>query len=549
MKTYLILSLLVLAAMRGDAAPASAAAPGTLSENKNVTPSMGVYYKPQGGLVKANPYEVSASPTRQSRLDELVMKKLQQKGIQPSAPCSEAVFLRRVYLDLIGTVPTGKEAADYLLDGNPDKRRLLVDRLLQRDEYADYWSMKWCDLLRVKAEFPINLWPNAVQAYHYWIRASLRQNMTYDKFARELLTGNGSNFRVPQVNFFRATQNKNPQGVAQVVALTFMGTRAENWPKDKLKGMAAFFSQITFKSTTEWKEEIVYYDASNTNAVMTGVFPDGTQVKFPAGRDPRAIFADWLINPKNPWFTRNIANRAWSWLLGRGIIHEPDDVRSDNPPVNPELLDYLEKELIAANYDIKQLFRVIVNSQTYQRTCLPKTKNPDVEAYFACYTLRRLEAEVMIDALNQVTGTTEKYFSPIPEPFTFIPDDQRSIALSDASITSPFMEMFGRPPRDTGLENERNNKSTTGQNLHMLNSSHVQRKIEQGKNLQYLLQSKNSIRDIANGLYLMILSRWPTEAESRSIAEYSQMGHATQREVAIDVAWALVNSAEFEYRH
>lgn len=246
-------------------------------------------------------------------------------------------------------------------------------------------------------------------------------------------------------------------------------------------------------------------------------------------------------------------NRIWSWLLGRGVIHEPDDIRPDNPPSNPELLAFLEQELIASRYDLKHLYRLILNSQTYQLSCVPKTDTPQAKANFASYPLRRLEAEVLIDALNQITGTTEKYSSAIPEPFTFIPEDQRSISLADGSITSTFLEMFGRSPRDTGLESERNNRPTAAQRLHLLNSSRVQRKVEQGPAMQSLLRSRARPREIVETLYLTILSRFPTEKELQIAAAYSQPGRGNggtlNREAAIDLTWALVNGAEFLHRH
>ncbi len=280
------------------------------------------------------------------------------------------------------------------------------------------------------------------------------------------------------------------------------------------------------------------------------IFPDKTFAALTAERDPREVFADWLITPKNPWFTRAIANRVWSWLLGRGIVHEPDDLRPDNPPANPELLAHLEAELIAAHYDVKQLMRVILNSQTYQLSSIARTARPEAEANFAAYPLRRLDAEVLIDALNQITGTTEKYTSAIPEPFTFIPEDQRAIGLPDGSITSSFLEMFGRPSRDTGLEAERNNRITATQRLHLLNSSQVQRKLEQGPKLQALLRARTSPREIVDGLYLTILSRFPTDDERAALAPAAGAGAPRDgRTAGLDLAWALINSAEFLHRH
>ena len=215
---------------------------------------------------------------------------------------------------------------------------------------------------------------------------------------------------------------------------------------------------------------------------------------IPADQDPREVFADWLMAADNPWFSRAIVNRIWSWLMGRGIIHEPDDIRPDNPPVNPELLAYLETELVKSKYDFKHIYRLILNSRTYQQSSIARSDNPKAEAMFACYPVRRLEAEVLIDALCRITGTRESYSSPIPEPFTFIPDEQRSIELADGSITSPFLEMFGRPSRDTGLESERNNATTETQRLHMLNSSHIQNKIQNSGKLRTLVTAQRGNR-------------------------------------------------------
>jgi hypothetical protein len=508
-----------------------------------------------GGIAAPTLFESQTAPTPRSKIDDLVFGRLERLGIQPANLCSDAVFVRRAYLDVIGTLPTALEAREFLLSRDPNKRRGLIDRLLEREEFADYWALKWSDLLRVKAEFPINLWPNAAQAYQRWIRTSIKENQPYDRFVRDLLTANGSNFRVPPVNFYRALQSKEPPAIAQAVALTFMGTRAEKWPQERLSGMAAFFSKVGYKQTAEWKEEIVFFDPAKTNAQPAGaglpeaVFPDGTPARLSPDRDPRQVFADWLMDAKNPWFARNLANRAWSWLLGRGIIHEPDDIRPDNPPSNPELLAYLEQEFIAGRYDLKKLFRLILNSKTYQLSSISKNDKPEGEANFASYPLRRLEAEVLIDALCLITGSTEKYTSAIPEPFTFIPENQRSIALADGSITSSFLELFGRPARDTGLESERNNRPSASQRLHLLNSSHIQRKLEQSKKLQNLIQSKSNPTQVVHGLYLMILSRFATEGEVKTVLEYSQSAGVSARDTALDLAWALINSDEFLYRH
>ena len=501
------------------------------------------------------PFESIPQPPPRGQVDRLVFRHLDELGIERANLCSDAVFVRRVYLDTIGTLPTAEEARQFILNRAPAKRRDLVDDLLQRKEFADYWAMKWSDLLRVKSEFPINLWPNAVQAYHRWIRTSIKQNMPYDQFARELLTSNGSNFRVPQVNFYRAVETEDAKSIAEATALVFMGQRTEAWPAEQLDGMARFFAHLGYKNTSEWKEEIVFFDPFKTDGdgkttlPCKAVFPDGTQVRLTKDRDPRVVFAEWLLQSENPWLAKVAVNRIWFWLLGRGIVHEPDDFRSDNPASNPELLAHLERELIASNYNVKHIYRLILTSATYQLSSIPKSDKPEAEAHFAFYPVRRLDAEVLTDALCQITGTTEEYWSPIPEPFSIIPEDQRSIALADGSITSSFLEMFGRPPRDTGLLSERNNRPTASQRLHLLNSSHIRKKIDQIPRDLQRARARGKPGEVVAGLYLKVLSRFPTPEELESVGEYSRTDGVNQREVFVDLAWALVNSPEFQYRH
>jgi len=542
------------------------------------------------GIALAEPgtniYESTDAAKPKSELDRIVFGKLKKLGIQPVL-CSDSVFVRRAYLDVLGTLPTTEEARQFIDDANENKRVVLIDQLLKRDEFADYWSMKWGDVLRIKAEFPINLWPNAAQAYHRWVRQSIVENKPYDQFVREMLTSSGSNFRVGPVNFYRAIQNKTPNGIATSVALTFMGARAESWPEDRLEHMSVFFSQIGYKPTSEWKEESVFWDplksASLADSVAPGnakvttvvgpsakegedeesetiappseiktlvvVLPDGAKVKIPPNKDPREVFADWLIAKENPWFTKSIVNRVWAWLLGRGIIHEPDDIRDDNPGSNSELLAYLEKELIEHNYDLKHLYRLVLTSQTYQLASTKQYDNPEAVANFASYPLRRLEAEVLIDAINKITGTTDLYTSAIPEPFTYIPRDMPAIAVADGSITSPFLALFGRSARATGMENERKNKLGSSQWLHMLNSSHIQTKLESSPKLRALLATRGRPEQKLEKIYLTVLSRRPTPEEAKAALSYGLAPNRMSRNDWIDVTWALINSPEFLYRH
>jgi hypothetical protein len=495
------------------------------------------------------PFETEGAFVLANRIDEILVPVWSGKGVVPARPCSDAVFLRRAYLDLIGALPTSAQAEAFLDDPSPNKRGELVEKLFQRKEFADYWAMKWCDVLRVKAEFPINLWPNAVQSYHRWIRDSIKDNKPYDQFMRELLVSSGSNFRVPPVNFYRAMQGHEPSTIARCVGLTMMGTRVESWPEDRRKGFEAFFSRIDFKGTAEWKEEIVHLDPA-AEGDLDAVFPDGQVVKIPSGTDPRRVFADWLIQPDNAWFARAAVNRTWFWLYGRGIVHEADDMREDNPPMSPELLDYLAAELVAAKYDMRHVLRLIVNSRTYQLSCVPQSPVEKAEPLFACYPVRRLDAEVLVDAFTRIFGRGESYSSPIPEPFTFIPENHRTVTLADGSITSQFLEMFGRPSRDTGTLSERSNTPTEGQSMHLLNSSHIQNKIEGGWGLKALVRNARGQRgQLLEGVYLTILSRRPTPAEQVAVGEYFRGAPANSQQGLNDLCWALVNSKEFLYRH
>ncbi|MFB3895351.1 MAG: DUF1553 domain-containing protein [bacterium] len=499
--------------------------------------------------VPIHPYEKIRSNNSETPLDTYVTTQLNKLGTEPGNLCSDEVFIRRVYLDVIGTLPDQQEVILFLRDQTPNKRARLIDTLLARPEFAEYWALKWCDILRVKSEFPINLWPNAVQGYHHWIRDSIKENKPYTQFVRELLTSSGSNFRVPPVNFYRATQSRDSAGLASAVALTFMGTRLDTWPESYRAGMAAFFSRVAYKKTDEWKEEIVYVYPATTTAIEAS-FLDSKKVVISPDKDPRQVFADWLITSDNPWFAQNIVNRIWAWLLGKGIINEPDDIRPDNPPANPELLVYLEKELVKSNYDLKHIYRLILNSATYQGTSIPydTPQNPAIE--YAAYQIRRLDAEVLIDAFDWLGGTGESYSSAIPEPYTNIPEYNRTISLADGSITSQFLEMFGRPVRDTGLVSERNNEVSDAQRLYLLNANELQRKIEQSRRLRRIYDNnRKNQANLIRMVYITVLSRFPTPAEIEIANTYFSTQGISQKQAADDLVWVLINTKEFLYRH
>lgn len=499
------------------------------------------------------PYEADRFEGHPSDIDKLVFSALRQAGIEPALPCSDEVFVRRVYLDLAGRIPTLEETRDFLEDAGRNRRERLIDELLAGEDYIDYWTMRWCDVLRVKSEFPINLWPDAVQAYHRWIREQVAANRPYDEMAGELITACGSNFRDPAVNFFRAVRGEGPEAIAAAVALTFLGSRIEHWPAPKRTDLEAICGSVIFKPTAEWKEVIVCPDPSRFSAFSVRL-PDGFSVEVDPGGDARAVFAAWLTSPHNAVFARAGANRIWAWVFGRGVVHEADDLRPDNPPTVPGLLEYLGKAFIADGYDQRKLLRRILNSQVYQLSFLPRSDDPRVPELFAAYPVRRLEAEVLLDVLCALTGNKEGYISPIPEPFTHIPKSDRSVCLADASITSPFLEMFGRSNRDSGLLSERNNEISAAQCLYLLNSTTLQQQLRHSPRLIGLTKGrlKRGAREVVEGLYLTLLSRKPTHEEwgvvlgGRDALRDSAAPVADKIE---DLVWALVNSKEFLHRH
>jgi hypothetical protein len=404
-----------------------------------------------------------------------------------------------------------------------------------------------------------------VQAYHRWVRHSIATNKPYDQFARELLTSSGSNFRVPPVNYYRAFLSREPQNLAEVTALIFMGARVgcarchahpqERWGLDDNAGLAAFFGQLRYKRSNEWKEEIVYVNPRQTmrdprtNAPVKPRFLGGETVELEPGEDARVRFAQWLTSPDNPWFAKNIVNRIWFWLLGRGIVHQPDDLRSTNPPSNPELLDYLEQELISHDYDLKHVYRLILNSCAYQRSSSTNEWNRQDAAHFSHYYVKRLGAETLLDAIGQITEQWDTYRSRIPEPFVVMPSGFRATHLPDGSIGIPFLELFGRPPRDTAYESDRDFEVSMRQTLHLLNSSDVQNKINRSRRLRRLLEQHQDDTELLEEIYLSMLARFPSDEEKQKLSQFMSENKGARAQALQDVVWALMNTKEFLFNH
>ena len=500
-----------------------------------------------------------------NRVDELVFAKLKKLGIPPSDLCTDQEFVRRVYLDVIGTLPTPDEVRAFLADADPQKRGKLIDQVLKRNEFADYWALKWGDLLRIKSEYPVNVWPKAVQVYYRWLHEALQANKPYDQFVRELLTSGGSNFRSPPANFFRALPGRTPQAFAETTALVFMGARfncvrchahpTATWTLDDDLGMAAYFAKVALKATQEWKEEIVYFNADGgiwhprTKQLVKPQVPGGEALELGPEEDPRVKFADWLTSPQNPWFAKNVVNRVWSWLLGRGIVHEADDWRPTNPPENPELLDYLSQELVSHQFDLQHIYRLILNSRTYQLSSSTNPLNGRDVAHFSHYRLRRLGAEEILDAIGQVTGSTEPFYSWIPVPSLRLPTGYKATQLPDSDIECTFLEVFGRPSRDTPYEGDRNSDATARQAMFFVSSDTLQWKIAGGQRIQQWFAAQKTDADIIEEIYLAALSRLPTEDEKQKATEFVTKHQSARGEAVQDLMWAVLSTKEFVVNH
>ncbi len=491
--------------------------------------------------------QTTAPVASQGVFDAAIAKALAAQKI-PAAPVSDdASFHRRASLILTGRIPSWQAAKAFIADKSADKREKLIDTLMASPAFTDFQVLKWGDLFRVKAEFPSNIWPNGVQAYNRWIREQVANNRPYDEMVYELLTSTGSNFRSPAVNFFRAFQKREPQAIADNAAMIFLGQRTSE------PAYAPFFSQLRYKATREWKEEIVYVDLDAPLKETSSTMPDGQELKLEAGRDNRRAFARWLVGERgqhvNRLFARTMANRVWFWLMGRGVIHPVDDMRADNAPSNPELLDALENAFVSSGYDVQALMRRILLSDAFARSSVYQSADlPKAAAQFAYYPTQRMGAEQIVDAINDVTGEFDVYTSLVPEPYSYFPKDMRSVQIGDGSVSSPQLELFGRPSRDVSLESDRNNELNAKQVLYLLNSGGVLKKLEQSNQIATMSKEANSREELIERCYLMALGRVPRQEEQQRVtqllAKYPKADKAAQM-----LLWALLNSPEFLFNH
>jgi hypothetical protein len=492
-------------------------------------------------------------------IDHYVNAKLEKRKILPSDECTDADFVRRVYLDLTGLIPTAAQARAFLEDPSPsrEKRATLVDRLIGSKEYVACWSNKWADLLQCNKKA---LGDEAVWAFREWIRESVAQNKPYDKFAYELVTAQGSSLTHPEVNYYRALKDKDDNGnpttnkMAEDISQTFLGVRFscnkchdhpfERWTQTQYYEFGAFFARVAFKPGTRPGEEIVYADYRGgevthpkTLAVLAPTVPYGRQPDLSAARFRQEAFARWLTSKENPLFARSFVNRTWSYFFGPGIIDPVDDIRASNPATNPQLLDALTDDFVSHNFDVQHLIRTIIASRTYQSSVKMNRWNEDDRINFSHFIPRRLSAEQLTDCIAIATGTRPKIVG--------LPEGMRSVYLADGLADgNDFLKLFGRPKRESACECERTSNLSLAHALSLINGPVISGAVsEPGNAIVKLVEREKDNGRLIEEIYLSSLGRLPTTTERAEI-EFSK-DPAHRLEEAQDLAWALLNSPAF----
>ncbi len=494
-----------------------------------------------------------ASPTPTNYVDTLVNAKLQQLQYLPAETCNDDEFQRRVSLDVLGILPTVDETVAFLADTGEDKRKRLIDALLQRDEYAKFWALKWGDLLRMTSKL---VGDEGVYKYHRWVEESLKTNMPYDKFARELLTGSGSTLANPPANFYRTSTDMNE--CVETISQVFLGARLqcakchnhpfERWTQDNYYGLGAFFNRVQRRKTERPGEMFVYTSFSGdvtqprTGQIMSPWLPQAGTVESTSDADRRTAFADWLVNPDNPYFARIEANRIWSQLFARGIVDPIDDFRDSNPPSNAALLDALAKDFVESGYDRKHLLQVILNSRTYQASYKTSSFNQEDTRYFSHQEPRLLGAEQLLDAINRTLALQQSFGS--------LPAGTLATQLPAPDVVKvDFLKVFGQPERSTVCACERADDSNLGMAIELFNGPMIHEKLRDANNrFRKSLASGKSIEDVVREVYLAAICRPPSDIELKAALEHCSKNPDPIMGVE-DVCWALFNTDEFLFQH
>ena len=486
-------------------------------------------------------------------VDGFVNAKLDKMRMLPSGICDDATFLRRVCIDITGTLPTPEEVKIFTSNKEPGKRAAKIEELLQRKEFVDIWALKWSELLQVRTEKNQPGSYKSVLGYYNWIRERLEKNVPVNEIARELLVADGSNFENPAATYYQL--ETDPLKLAEDTAQAFFGTRIQcaqchnhpfdRWTMADYRGFVAFFTQVGRKNGEDPREKIVFNtgNGDSKHPVTGAVVPPkflGEEAPDTKGKDRRQVLADWVASPKNPFFPRHIANLVWAQYMGRGIVEPVDDARLSNPPSNPELMDALAAKLVEYNYDLRRIVRDVCNSATYQRTTRVNESNELDDRNFAHATIRRMRAEVMLDCISQVTETKDKYRG--------LPLGARAVEIADGKTSNYFLTTFGRADREQICAREQVGP-TLSQALHLLNGDTVETKINGGGVVQRLVKEEKPPREIATDLYLRCFSRAPTDSELSRLEQHWNSTDADKPKVFTDIFWALLNAKEFMFNH
>jgi hypothetical protein len=509
------------------------------------------------------PAERFARAPRANWIDGIILDKLQALGIPPSGPCTDAEFIRRAYLDATGTLPSPEAVTRFLSDPSPARRERLVDSLLATPEFVDYWSYKWSDLLLVSSR---KLPRRAMLAFYDWIRESVASNKPWDRFAREIVTATGSTLDTGAGNYF--VLHKDPISLTETTSQAFLGMSVtcarchnhplEKWTQNDYYQMANLFGRVKLKNGERSGEVLVL--AANTGEVnhpRTGrpLAPrplDGKELDLRAPGDRRAHLAAWLTAPENPYFARALVNRVWRNFLGRGLVEAEDDLRLTNPPSNEALLARLAGEFVAGGYDVRRLIRTIMTSAAYQRSAQTEPLNAADTRYYSHYLVRRLPAEVMLDAIAQVTG--------VPTEFPGYPVGTRALQLPDSQVASTFLTAFGRPQRVQTCSCERQEEPSLAQALHLNNGDTINARLRApGGRIDRWIADALPDDALLRQIMLTALSRPPSEAERSRILpllaeapaprDPSDPAAAARRQVIEDLLWATLTSREFLFNH
>jgi hypothetical protein len=555
------------------------------------------------------PADIDDQSPRRNFIDDLGLQKLEQLGLTPSPRCDDSTFLRRAYLDTIGVLPTLEETRAYLADDSADKRDRVIESLLEREEFVDYWAYRWSDVFLVNGK---KLRPEAVKAYYQWIRGHIENNTPWDEMVREIVTAQGSSYENGATNFYALHQT--PEDMAENVSQAFLGLSIncakchnhplEKWTNDQYYAMANLFSRVRAKGwggdarNGDGLRTVFLVNRGELTQPLTGKPQpptplDGTPLSFDDPRDRRIHLANWLTAPENPYFSRSVVNRVWANFLGRGLVENVDDMRVSNPATNEPLLAALSDYVIEHEYDLKKLMRLILQSETYQRSSQPIAGNELDDRFYARYYPRRLMAEVMLDAISQVTEVPTAfnqiaYNGADVKKTDAYPLGTRAIELYDSAVRSEFLSTFGRNKRDIVCECERSNKPSMIQVLHLANGVTINEKLKADSSCISKLfpapteqtaatePSKQSTGDQTGGeiaepetidrrpsaaaainvesvietAYLKTLSRHPTAAELSQIRSvFDQVSDDELRVSIEDLYWGLMSSREFLFQH